>query len=286
MMQLDNWNDLRYLTAIRNRKSLAAAARSLGVDDTTVSRRLTALQARADAPLYTRAAGGLLELTPLGTALAEQIDGMERHVAIVEQLLDAQHQCCGVVRLSSVAAVANHLLAPRVDSLLREYPHLQLQLIADSRNLNLARREADLAIRMARPNRGGTKLVTRKLAQLTCSVYAMPGVDATALPWIGYEAELSHLAPARWIEETARVRREPLAGLRIHDLETALHAIKCGAGKSVLPDRIAQQHSLTPVTLDTRPPARELWLLMRTDQANLRRIRVVSDWIKQVIQTP
>jgi DNA-binding transcriptional LysR family regulator len=106
-MQLKNWNDLRYLLAIKRGSTVTAAARLLSVDDTTVSRRLAALQVASGSTLFTRQPDGKLRLTASGDAIAQRAEIMERQVDLVNEGLGAGHgQYAGSVKLTSVPILA------------------------------------------------------------------------------------------------------------------------------------------------------------------------------------
>jgi DNA-binding transcriptional LysR family regulator len=102
-MQLKNWNDLRYLLAVKRGSTITAAARSLSVDDTTVSRRLAALQAASGSTLFSRQPDGTLRLTASGDAIAQCAERMERQVDLANESLGADHgQYAGSVKAGSV----------------------------------------------------------------------------------------------------------------------------------------------------------------------------------------
>jgi DNA-binding transcriptional LysR family regulator len=187
-MQLKNWNDLRDLLAIKRGATITAAARLLSVDDTTVSRRLAALQVASGSTLFSRQPDGRLRLTASGDAIAQCAEVMERQVEVANESLGAGHgQYAGSVKLTSVPIVANRLLVPAIGKLLDRHPALQLELIPDGRDLSLSRREADLAIRLARPSTGGASVKARRIGTLQYSVYAPRSCSAKAaagLPWI------------------------------------------------------------------------------------------------------
>lgn len=285
-MQLKNWNDARYLLALKRGGTLSSAAKLLGVDDTTVSRRLAVLQGAATVPLYSREADGRLRLSDSGEMVATLAENIEHQVEQIDEIFGAEQQSCsGVVRITSVPVVINQILTPAAGPLLTSHPALQLELFPDSRDLSLAAREADLAIRLARPTAGGHQIKVRKLGELSSSVFALRKYSPTQvsrLPWIGYDDELSHIAPQRWMKKQAAGSGQRLSALRVHDVETALQATLAGLGRTVLPDAIAASDVRLRVVDGAAPPARELWLLSHTRQTGLNRISTVVDWLNMI----
>jgi DNA-binding transcriptional LysR family regulator len=166
-MQVPNWQDLRPILAISRGRTLTAAARLLGVDDTTVARRLAVLQKAIGARLYQRLPHGSLQLTEAGERAVLHAERIEREISQLEVTLSGGDDIvAGTVRVTSVPIIINRLLVPAAPSLLKQYPGLQLELISDARDLSLTRREADLALRLARPKTGGTKLTARRIGRL------------------------------------------------------------------------------------------------------------------------
>lgn len=290
-MQLKNWNDLRYLLAVKRARSLTAAARQIGVDSTTVSRRLSALQVAMGTQLYRRQPDGSLQLTSNGEAVVRRIEAMDHQVDLIAEALGADDDpCAGVVRLTSVPIVVNRLLAPQIGGLLSTHPKLEIELVPDSRDLSLTRREADLAIRLARPTTGGTNVKARRIGELDFSVYAARNYSVKKtkeLPWITYDEAMAHLPQARWIARTTKGQTDALAGLKVHDAETALEAACAGLGKTLLPNVIANKEDRLRRLRgeETSPtPSREVWLLAHRDQLELRRTRTVIKWIETAVR--
>jgi len=290
-MQLKNWNDLRYLLALKRGRSLSGAARLIGVDDTTVSRRLSALQTAAGTIIFRRQPDGSLQLTSKGEAMALHVEAMEHRIDLIGEMLGSdQDVCVGTVRLTSVPIVVNRLLAPQIGSLLDAHPGLEVELVPDSRDLNLTRREADLAVRLARPTTGGTNVKARRIGRLAYSVYALGEYstrEAVRLPWITYDETLAHMPQARWITRAIKGRTDKLSGVRVHDAETALEAVIAGLGRTLLPTVVADRDERLRrlgTGKGTTPPSRELWLLAHADQLELRRIAAVIAWIEEVVE--
>ncbi|MEM9279466.1 MAG: LysR family transcriptional regulator [Pseudomonadota bacterium] len=289
-MQIKNWNDLRYLLALKRGHTISGAARLLGVDDTTVSRRLAALQGITDIPLYVRRADGSHMLSSKGEELARNIEVMEHQTDLIEESLGSHAQsCAGTVRLTSVPLIINRILAPGAGTLMAQHPDLELELVPDSSNLNLTRREADLAIRLARPTTGGSKVKARRIGYLDYAIYsakAHSASNAVDLPWLTYEDAMAHILQAKWVTNAAKASGQEISGLKAHDGETIVEAILAGHGKSLVPVVVAEQLSeLQQLENETSMPlpSREIWLLAHADQVNLLRIKTVTAWIEEQI---
>lgn len=283
-MQNLNWNDLRYLLAVRRGGSLSAAARHMGVDDTTVSRRLAALRRTLGEELVVRQKDGTLALTDHGAQAVAHIEAMEQASDLLSQAFtNGADECVGTVRITSVPFLVNRWLAPQVGDLLRLHPRLQVDLIPDSRDFSLTRREADIALRFARPTSGGNEVTARRIGSLPFSVYAARPQghrQDTNMPWITYDDSMAHLPQAKWLAKTVKQSGAQAAGLRVHDIETALEAVVAGIGKSLLPSPIADRIcGLEKLDAGSVKVAREVWLLTHRNQRSLRRMSVVRDWI-------
>jgi DNA-binding transcriptional LysR family regulator len=288
-MQTINWNDLRYILAISRGKTLAAAARLLGVDDTTVARRLVAMQATIGVRLYQRLADGTLQLTTSGERAALHAERIEREISVLDTAFSGVGGVIfGTVRVTSVPIIVNHLLVPAAKLLLKHHPQLQLEFVADARDLSLTRREADLALRLARPKTGGTRVTARRIGTLRYDVYASASCsvrDEEMLPWVTYDETMAHLPQARWIAANAARNDERIATVHINDAEAVLEAVIAGLGRSLLPCIVADGDSrLRRIGAKRRVPvlARELWLLTHSELRKLDRIEAVVNWIEQI----
>jgi len=288
-MQTANWDDLRYVLAISRGRTLAAAARLLGVDSTTVARRLSAVQETLGTRLYQRLADGTLRLTTPGERAVLHAERIERELAALgTALAGVGSAISGTVRVTSVPIIVNHILVPAARTLLKRHPGLQLELVADARDLSLTRREADLALRLARPKTGGTRVIARRVGALRYDVYASArhsGRDARNLPWISYDDAMTHLPQARWIAATADRNNEEIAAVHVNDSEGMLEAVIAGLGRSLLPCVVADgDMRLRKLGARRSPPVltRELWLLAHSELRRLGRIEAVVDWIEQI----
>ena len=272
-------------------QGLTAAARQLGVDGTTVSRRIKALQMTADAQLVQRQQDGSLRLTASGEAVAKHAEAMQLSVNRIEETLgSARDSCIGLVRLTSVPLLINRLLAPCAASLVNTHPHLQIELVPDSRDFSLTRREADIAVRLARPKLGGQSVTAQRIGNLQYAAYAacnLPTEQARSLAWIGFEDAMAHLPQAQWISKIAKTAGDTVSGFKVHDSETGLEAAATGLGRTLLLCAIADRDvRLQRLHLASYPemPLREVWLLSHNDRPQLRRVTEVINWVKAAVR--
>jgi len=288
-MQAPNWNDLRYVLAISRKNRLAEAARLLRVDDTTVSRRLTALQVAMGQRLYQRLADGHLELTEAGKAAVAVAERIERDIGSLECGRADAENVSGVIRLTSVPFVINRILVPAAGRLLDRHPNLRIEMISDARNLSLTRREADMALRLARPQTGGMRVKARRVGMLHYAAYTAANQAkqaASSLPWVTYDETMAHLPQARWMNAAIKRDAGQSAHLRVTDIEAALEAVAAGYGRSLLPCLIADRDARlkrTPLRKEPKNPTRELWLLVHSELSELPRTRAVTQWIEAAI---
>lgn len=288
-MQKMNWNDLRYLLALSRTRKLSGAAHSLGVDDTTVSRRLKSLQRVAGVDLYHRLPDGEFQLTQAGDAIAEHIEHIERETFAIDQVLGREMQkITGTVRITSVPCLVNSILVPSIQPLLKQHPNLIVELVPDPKEMNLTRREADVAIRLARPQVGGTNVLARRIGQLDYGIFISKEKNSDndmQCNWVTYDDTMSYLPQAKWLNRQVNSGSEVISGLRVADTETAIEAVAAGLGKALLPSIIGQNDQrLRQVRFkdDHGLPQREIWLLTHAQQKGLSNIQTVVDWISSL----
>jgi len=255
-----------------------------------VSRRINALQVKLNVQLFVRKPDGALCLTESGEAILGHLDAIENSIFSIEDVLaTAKTKCIGTVRVTSVPFVINRILAPRLNALLDHNPELNLVLIPDSKDLSLSHREADLAIRLARPTLGGSFVKARKIGQLTYSVYAASNLSSQQqlkLPWVTYDDLLAHIPPAIWTNKVLADDVDGKSQLKVHDMETAMQATLAGSCKALLPDVVAvKENNLKCLGMQTMkpPPCRAIWLLGHADQSKMRRIVATTHWIEETL---
>ncbi len=279
------WSDLGYLLAVARARSLSGAAQRLGVSTSTVARRLAALEAVLGLRLIDRRPDGAV-LTPHGYRLAEQAGSVEERVAELERAAAALRQGAwpDPVAVTATEFVVSEILAPAVADLFARAPGLRLDLRSQSGVVSLAQREADVAIRMARPV--GDSLFVRKLPAVHLGLYASRAylngrpprsLDLTAERLLVYDETYGAIPELRWLEEAS------LAGaafLRTPSTRALLNACTAGAGVGFLPKAFADAE---PALVEVPPPhpipPRTPWLVVHRDLRRVRAVRVVGDWI-------
>jgi DNA-binding transcriptional LysR family regulator len=274
-----NWDDLRFVLALARAGTLAGAARRLGVNQTTVARRLAALETVLGARLFERI-DGTLRPTEAGVAAIAHAADVEEDVKALEDRVGNENSApAGQVRLTAVPVLINRLIIPALPRFCATYPRIRLDLIALSRNVSLARREADIALRLARPEQGGSTL-TKRIGRLDYATYGLRGHEAERLSWIGYDASLAHPPHARLVlAEAAESAPSPFT---VNDAEACLQAVAAGLGKSLLPCfAAAQEKRLARIGPDS-VITREVWLLAHRELRHHRRIDAVVTWLEEL----
>ena len=271
---------MRFVLAIVREGTLSAAGRSLGVDQTTVTRRLAALEEGLNARLFDRRDGRLIP-TPAGEEVITRAERAEVELAALERdVAGRDTKPGGLVRLTSVPTLSNRLLAPRVGGLFQTYPDIELDLIAEPATLSVTRREADIALRLARPTEDG--MIARRLGAILYAPYAraglvdeVEGAKGVDLPWITYEKSFAAIPQAKWI---AREGKVPLSPLRVNDGEPILQAVLAGLGQTLLPVFIGEEQPAL-ARLSDPVTSREVWLVVHPHVRRSARIDAVVGWI-------
>lgn len=285
-MQSFDWNDLKYLIVLHRAETLLAAARVLGTSDTTVARRIAGLQEKFGVNLFLRNSAGRYVLTEVGHAILAHAETSEQAAMAVENLLgQITTRLTGVVRISSVPVIINRLLVPQLHRLQDQEPDLTLELVPEARALDLNKREADLALRFARPATGGLRVKAQKLGSLAFDLFASTALEESTLsdlPWIAYEDAHASLPQARWLAAAMQRRPAGPAPLKVADVETAWEAAAQGLGKTLLPRILAAPDTrLQRVNAQNHAPlpARDVWLLSHADQSDRAPVLAVKHWL-------
>ncbi len=283
-MQDIDWNDLRFALAVHRTGGFSAAARLLHVNETTVSRRIAALERRLGTVLVEkgrRAAG----LTAAGQLVAEHAARAEAALSAAVLAVGGQDAgVAGEVRLTAVPLIVNRVLARALPALVNAHPGLEVDLIAEPRELSLGQGDAEIAIRLARPS-GDLEALARKVTELEHGIFVGRGKRMVRLPWLIYDTGMDHLPQNGWIRANMAPGEE-VARVRVNDAEGLIACCARGLGKIVLPRVIGRQ---CPELEDSGAPCdlrRDVWMLIRPESRRLARIATVADWARQAVGGP
>ena len=282
-MQGENWDDFRIVLCIARADSFAGAARRLAVNESTVARRLQQIETRLGTRLFERKAGKLVP-TDAGRDLADYAEAVEAQVHTAQRKVSGlDERAAGIVRITAVPLLANRILAPALDTLLSKHEDLQIDLIADPRDYSLSKREADIALRLARPQTD-TTAIAKRVATLEYGLYAHKDMPHETLNFIGYEDSMRDLPQSRWIASEIARSKAPSPCVRVNDGETLLNCLNAGLGKSLLPTVIGDgQPNLIRVPCPAEPLSRDLWLMVHPELRSLIRVKVTIAWIVAAI---
>lgn len=280
--QMD-WNNLNVLATISREGSLAGAARALGVNHATISRRLAALEEEIGAKLVRRLARST-PLTEKGREIAALALEMEDRARTIQRMTKLQPDgVSGTVRLSAPPALLSETLMPELVTISAAHPGLRLALVADARMTSIEQGEADLAIRLTEPL--SPQSIARRLGKISYRLYgAAHHNDQSKEAWrfIGAGQEMAQTPSQKWLVDFAAGR--PFA-LVSNDIHVQKSAAEQGLGIALLPDRIAlTSPHLVPVDAP-KPPALDAWLVMHRDVQNAPATRVVVDAILNVFRS-
>jgi DNA-binding transcriptional LysR family regulator len=284
MQAMSDWGDLRFFLEVARSGTLNAAARKLGVNSTTVGRRLSALERDLGAKLFSRTPDGLA-LTAAGEAMRTAGAEMEEAVLRGEQrALGADRQLSGLVRIATTEMLGEVVILPAIRALHDRHPQIRVDLLTGSGQLDIARREADVALRYIRPDRGD--LVARRAGTVAFAPYASKKYLATRgrpAPGSGYSGHdvvtyNSTFPKWRFGQPGGEPLRDARVVLRTNSTSMLLHAVRSGLGIGPLPCFLADADRTLERVLPTAPiESDDLWLVVHGDVQRTSRVRAVID---------
>jgi len=279
-----DWNDLHHFVVLAREGTLSATARALGVDHVTVARRVAALESATALKLVDRRARSY-ELTDDGRQLAAIAAPMEDIAFGVERAVQAAKPGIGgEVTISAPPSLTNALIAPKLVTLRRQHPGILIKLIGEKRTASLSRREADLALRLSRPDEPG--LIARKIGHFAFSLYGAPTylkqTPPHALAFIGYDASMEDVPQQQWLKAIAAGRD---IVLRTSDLENQAAAARAGVGLAALPHFMGEgDPRLGRYRTDRKPVSRDVWLVVHRDLRHTPAVRAVMEFLARCLR--
>ncbi|WP_167854710.1 LysR family transcriptional regulator [Mangrovimicrobium sediminis] len=283
------WSDIRVFLAIVDSGNLVSAAEQLDISQPTAGRRLAALESALGVSLFVRT-GRRMVPTDAGTGILESARIMQREMVAIQRLADGQAQgLSGTVTISASEGTGSKWLIPVLGDLRRKYPDITVDLRIESRSVDLVQREADIALRMARPTQ--LDLICRKLSDIGFGLYASTDHLAT----FGAVEELGDLNGADWVRGRflpgeRSYLEEFLTGneldyritLTTNSPAAQMESVRHGLGFGLISHRWASLYpDVVRVLPDLSVMSMELWLVTHEDLRHSARIKAVADVIAE-----
>lgn len=284
-----DWGLLPDFLMVARTRSLTAAADRLGVNHSTIYRRLNQLESQLNCRLFERLSTGY-RLTAEGEALRSHAEFMEAEAFRAERLLGgADVTLRGEVRLTAPENLVYEFLPNYLERFHQQYPEIRVSVLVTNTDLDLNRREADLALRAT--SSPPDYLVGRKLTDIGWAIFAAPEFleergrpanlkAAGDYPWVGPEAALMHIPGYRWVVGQIPEKRIVMRG---STLNAIARLAQSGLGLAALPMDQARAELQPLLELPTRPMS-ALWLLTHADLRHVARIRVLMDFLAEAFR--
>lgn len=285
-----DWNDLRFFLAVARGGSTAAAARLLGVNQSTVVRRIAALEEGLGLRLFTKKRDGY-RLTPQGETLLEEGAAVEAAVqAFTRRAASLDSSLSSSLRVTIAEGMALGLVPKLLNEFHRRHPDIKVNLIIEDHYNDLSDGRAEVALRAGPPGEGS--LVGRKLSDQSWAVYgsreyvkrhgspATPD-DLNKHKVIGFEGQLENVTPARWLQVVA-----PRADIahRSNSVLGSLFAAQSNFGLALLPCQIGDVESGLVRVIDPQPELTSgFWILTHRDLHKMPKIRTFFDFMVREI---
>jgi DNA-binding transcriptional LysR family regulator len=264
---------------------MAAAAKKLGVDKATISRRLSALELQRPG-LFERRAGQVV-LTELASRALDALSEVDRASSRLAEVLESSPDVQGTVRLTVPAPIAAHIVVPALSAFRAAHPNTNVVLLATSRLLDLARDEADVAVRNVVPR--GAGVVSRRVARVAAGLYASKtylkargapqGHSLVGHDFVDFEHSTYAQPPLDWLPEAVRQAK---VVLRADDPTILTKAVAAGVGIGALPTFLADDEpELTLLGGETS--VSDVHVVVRAEVRRVARVRAVATWIGELM---
>ena len=273
------WSDLRIFLAIAREGTLGAAARKLGQTQPTMGRRLRALESAVGQTLFQRTPAGFV-LTDEGDSVLAHAERIEEEALALERQLAGQGaELQGMLRLSSSDWFGIHVLAPVLAEFGRAHPRVCVELLTDARFYSLARREADIVLRISRFDE--TDVIARRLLRVSYGLYGAKGTkrprpgDGTGMRVITMDVAFAEMPDALWLK---RILPKAEVAFRSNNRDVQARLCAAGAGLAVLPRPLGDaMPGLVHLDIGEAPPGRDTFLGYHRDLRRLPRLRALID---------
>lgn len=281
-----NWDDMRVFLALARAGTLVAAARQASLDATTIARRLQRLEGILGTVLFEHGPSGHV-LTEAGERLLADAEAMESAARQIQRTRESNKGLSGVIRVSASEGFGTWFIASRLAKFTSDHPGIAVDLIASTGFLNPSRREADIAVMLARPH--GGPLIASKLTDYRLGAYASDQYLAENGPigaisdlrdqrLVGYVPDLIYAPELRYLAE---VDERLDASLRSSSIIAQARLIGAGGGCGILPCFIGEaMPCLRRVLRDDVTIERQFWLVVHRDMRRVARVDAFIHWLR------
>ncbi|MEN7342679.1 MAG: LysR family transcriptional regulator [Pseudomonadota bacterium] len=287
-----DWGDMRLFLAIVDHGSLVAAAEHLDLTQPTLGRRLTALQKRLGVKLFLRD-GRRMALTDSGRAILDSARRMQREMHAIQRAVDVSSTgLTGTVTISATEGIGTEWLAPALVEFNEQYPDIHLNLLIESRAVDLVQREADIALRLNEPKQ--PDLIAKRLTGMAFTLYAshryldrhppinseedLSGHTFVSLAWPGHASGVM-IGQPHPLDTQVRI------ALSSNSPTAQVSAVRAGFGIGALSCRWAAMYDdLIPVIPGHVFAKTDLWLVTHEELRHSARIRAVFDYLSERVQ--
>jgi DNA-binding transcriptional LysR family regulator len=285
-----DWDKLRVFHAVAEAGSFTHAGDTLNLSQSAVSRQISALEEALSVPLFHRHARGLI-LTEQGEALNRTVREVFAKLAMTEALLaESKEKPAGRLKVTTTHSFGVAWLTPRLRIFLDQHPDVMISLLLDDTDLDLAMREADVAIRMHPPRQ--PDLIQRHLGEIKWQVWASADyLKAHGVPETAEDLDKHRLilfgdrkppvTDVNWLAEAGRrdgsARR---GGLEVNSLQSILTAVRAGLGIGAVPDYlISDRTGLVPVLQNLTRPHVDMYFVYPEELRHSKRVSVFRDFL-------
>ncbi|WP_238123026.1 MULTISPECIES: LysR family transcriptional regulator [unclassified Xanthobacter] len=286
-----NWDDLRIFLIVARSGAISRAARQLGMDHSTISRRVSQLEYVIGASLFERQSNGL-SLTRLGQEVLERAEAVEHSIIGMEtHLAGRDAEVGGVVRIAMMEGIASLYLSRRLLALSELYPGITLEIITSPQHVQVSRREADLFLSFFRAD--AKSVTSKKVGEFGLGLFAAPEylerhgtphslADLSEHVFVDYVRDLIHIDPVRWLDD---VINAPRIAVTSSSMIAQMGCAVGGMGLVLLPYFAVEQETRLLRVLDgVTDVRREVWLTVHNDLRGAGRIRAVERYLARLLR--
>ena len=285
-----NWNDLESFLILSRKKKLITCSKLLRIEPTTISRRIHRLEQKLSTKLFFRTNNNYI-LTDYGKKLFEHAEKVENEILLInEAFIKKNINLTGVVRIAVPEGFGVEIFSNHLESFYKNYPQLEIQLLADTRYRNLLNRETDISITFSRPEKGN--LIARKLGSYKLNLYATKEYleqnkkinsinDLDNQKFVSYIDDLIDFPELKYLDD---LKKKINVVFRSNNLNAQINAVRQNVGLGLLHNfMIKKNNNLIKVLPNQINITREYWIVIHKNLYHLQRIKAVLNFLIKIL---